>query len=120
MSVDCSLKRGQFIGKLNSLRQEFYYVSPQVYVKILNLYATSFYGSYIWNLFSKECKRIYISWNIAMRVCYDLNRTTHRYLIESVTGALHPFSIVTSFLSNFWLDFLKKIREQYLGRHCRK
>ena len=41
MSVDCSLKRGQFIGKLNSLRQEFHYVSPQVYVKILNWYATS-------------------------------------------------------------------------------
>ena len=96
MSVDCSLKRGQFIRELNPLRQEFHYVSPQVYVKILNLYATSFYGSNLWNLFSKECERIYTSWNIAMRQCYNLNRTTHRYLIESVTGALHPKVLLCS------------------------
>ena len=54
MSIDLAQKRGTLIGKLNFLRQEFHYVEPNVFVKILNIYATSFYGSSLWDLFSKE------------------------------------------------------------------
>ena len=48
-------KRGRLIGKLNSLSHEFHYVEPNVFVKILNIYATSFYGSSLWDIFSKQC-----------------------------------------------------------------
>ena len=30
MKIDCSVKRGKFIGKVNSLLQEFHYVDPSV------------------------------------------------------------------------------------------
>ena len=44
MKIDCALKRGQFIGKVNSLLQEFHFVKPDVSIKLLNIYATSSTG----------------------------------------------------------------------------
>ena len=37
MNRDITVKRGRFIGKLNSLSQEFFYTSPDVYWRILNI-----------------------------------------------------------------------------------
>ena len=37
MRRDISVKRGQFIGKLNSMSQEFFFVSPDTFMKILNI-----------------------------------------------------------------------------------
>ena len=57
MKVDCNLKRGKFIGKVNSLLQEFHFVKSEVIVKMFNIYVTSFYGSGLWDLMiqSMEC-----------------------------------------------------------------
>jgi hypothetical protein len=38
-------KRGKFIGKINSLLQEFHFASSEILMKLLNVYTTSFYGS---------------------------------------------------------------------------
>ena len=59
MSIDCNMKRGKFIGKINSLLQEFHHVSPQVMMKLVNCYATSFYGSQLWDIQSPECDRLF-------------------------------------------------------------
>ena len=59
MKTDCVLKRGKFIGKINSLLQEFHYVEPQIMIKLINIYCTSFYGSNLWNIYSKEVTRIF-------------------------------------------------------------
>ena len=121
MMMDMAMKRGKFIGKLSSLQQEFHSVEPQVYVKILNIYATSFYGSSLWDLYSKECERFYSAWNIAIRICFGVDRTTHRYLISELTTSLHPKvmmcsryaslhqSLVTS--DKFAVRFLARLRQ---------
>ena len=49
MKIDCSLKRGKFIGKVNSLLQEFHFAEPCVKMKLLNVFAASFYGSGLWS-----------------------------------------------------------------------
>ena len=59
MQRDMSIKKGQFIGKINSMLQEFYYVSPKVFMKLVNVYATSFHGSNLWDLFSSDSERLY-------------------------------------------------------------
>ena len=38
MKHDVAVKRGQFIGKVNSLLQEFHFVNPDVFMKLLNVY----------------------------------------------------------------------------------
>ena len=38
MRHDCDVKRGQFIGKVHSLVQEFYFSAPDVVMKLVNAY----------------------------------------------------------------------------------
>jgi hypothetical protein len=42
------------------LSQKFHYVSPQVFMKIPNIYADSFHGSCLWDNFSPNCERLYL------------------------------------------------------------
>ena len=89
MKKDMTTKRGKFIGKINSLRQEFYFVSPEVKVQLYNIYTTSFYGSMLYNLYSTECQR------------FQVHRQTHRYLIEELSECLHPKVLMASRLVKF-------------------
>ena len=41
MKIDCTVKRGRFIGKMNSLLQEFSYTDPKVKLKVFSIFATS-------------------------------------------------------------------------------
>ena len=118
MRKDLAQKRGKLIGKLNSLSQEFHYVDPPVFVNILNIYAASFYGSSLWNLFSGECDRIYAAWNVAIRICFNVERSTHRFLIEELTGSLHPKVMMCSRYAGFHQSLLTcdKFAVRYLAR----
>ena len=59
MKSDIALKRGRFIGKINSILQEFHFAHESVLIKLLNIYSTSFYGSQLWDPLSHSCDRIY-------------------------------------------------------------
>ena len=96
MKKDLTVKRGKFIGKLNSLAQEFYFASPSVKMKVFNIYCTSFYGSGLWDLYSSDCQRLYTAWNVAVRQAFQVPNTTHRYLIESISGCSHPKVMLAS------------------------
>ena len=67
LQTDCVLQMGRFIGKVSSLLKEFHFVDHSTFVKLLRVYATSFYGSNIWDLYSEEVERIYKSWNVTTR-----------------------------------------------------
>ena len=101
MKRDITVKRGKFIGKINALSQEFFFASPEVFMKILNIYTVSFYGSGLWDMFSDECDRIYKAWNVAVRSAFKVPYTTHRYLIETISGCLHPKVLLACRYSTF-------------------
>ena len=42
--IDCTIKTGEFIGKVNLLMQEFYFAESKVKIKLINIFATSFCG----------------------------------------------------------------------------
>ena len=73
-----------------SLFQEFHYVKSPVFVKITNIFCTSFYGSNLWNLFNGSCEKLYTAWNRAVRLAFEVPRTTHRYLVEEISEHSHP------------------------------
>ena len=77
MKQDMAMKKGKFIGKVNSLAQEFHYATPDVFLTILNIYCASFHGSGLWDLFSKESESLYKSWNVSMRLACKVPWTTH-------------------------------------------
>ena len=39
---DFNIKRGNFIGKIHSILQEFYFANPLVKMEMFSIYATSF------------------------------------------------------------------------------
>ena len=82
MKRDVAVKRGKFIGKVNSLLQEFHFADPAVLVKLLKVYCTSLYGSSLWDIYSSYVDRLYKSWNVSIRYIFNVPYTTHRYLIE--------------------------------------
>ena len=106
MRVDLSQKRGKFIGKLVSLSQEFHYTDPEVFVKIMNIFTTSFYGSSLWDIFSADCDKLYKSWNVGIRQAFDVDRCTHRYLIDTISNSMHPKIMLASRYVTFFKSLL--------------
>ena len=96
MKTDCTQKRGKFIGKVNSLLKELHFVDPDVMIRLLNIYTTSFYGSSLWDLYSTSVDRIYKSWNVTIRSVFDLPWRTHRYWIEILSECSHPKILLLS------------------------
>ena len=89
MGLDISLKRCQYNDKVNSILQEFHSSQPQILLKCITSFATSFTGSQLWDLFSNECERLYKSWNVTIRQVFNLDRKTQRSLIEPISGFNH-------------------------------
>ena len=102
---DCALKRGRFIGKMHTLQQEFHFISPEVMINLIRIYATSFYSSSLWDLYSTQCVKLHSSWNITIRMAFKLPSQTHNYLIESLSDCPH----VKIMLASRFMQFHKSL-----------
>ena len=120
MSADILQKRAKFIAKVNSLLQEFHYVTPDIFLSIVKTYATSFYGSGLWNLSSAECERLYTTWNVSIRQIFNLDRRTHRNLIEPVSDCIHLKVMLASRFTTFLRSLVNcsKVNVRFLVRLC--
>ena len=47
---------------------------------------TSFYGCQLWDMQCAEFKKLENSWNTSTRMIFNVPRTCHRYLIETLRG----------------------------------
>ena len=120
MKIDMNLKRGAFVGKVNAMLQEFYYAAPCVLLKLVTAYCCNIYGSNIWDLFSADCQRLYKSYNVTLRTIFSLPRTTHKYLLESLTEIPHLFVQLISRYVTFAKSLLKSnsFEVRFLARFC--
>ena len=109
MKIDLSLKRGAFIGKVNSILQEFPFLNPQLLIKLINTFALSLYGSNLWFLLSSDCDKLYRAWNVMIRTVFGLDRTTHRSLIEPFSECLHLKPVLLS----RYLKFSKTLSQSH-------
>lgn len=107
MKTDCYRKRCRFIGNAHSLNQEFCFSSPAIKKKLLNIYATSFYGSSLYKLYSDQCDRLYHAYNICVRDTFSVPRTTHKYLIETISECIHPKVMIFSRFVKYVQSMLK-------------
>ena len=136
MKHDTAVKRGKFIGKINSLLQDLHFASPSVLMKLVTIYCSSFYGSNLWDLYSPEVDRIFKSWNVTVRNIFKVPFTTHRFFIEPISASMHPKTMLTSrfvkfvhslasshkssvrFLVNMVKDDNRKLTGKTLSRIC--
>ena len=86
---DVSCKRAKFISKIHSLNQEFHYANTSTMLKLYDIYTCDFYGSNLWDLYSRDVQKLLNSWKIAIRILFDLPRETHRYFIEPISIVPH-------------------------------
>ena len=118
MKLDIIDKRGSFISKANSLMQEFNNVSPKVLIKVLHTFATNLYGSNLWDIFGKDCDRLYASYNVAIRNILHVDRCTHRYMIEPMSEVMHLKTMLASRFVSFHDSLInsKKFSIRFLAR----
>ena len=105
MKQDTRVKRAQYITRNNNLYQEFSFCHPHTRFHLNSVYNTSFTGSSLWNLFSKETDMLLNSWNTSFRIMFDLPLSTHRYFVEPVSGKVHLMNM----LMKRFLAFLNQI-----------
>ena len=103
---DIQIKRAQFISKSLELNQEFFFASSRTKFDINQIYNSHFYGSPIWDLFGKCALSLESSYNQGVKVMFNLPVSTHRNLIEPVSGHIH----VRKTLIARFLGFLQQIR----------
>ena len=100
LKLDVNFKKGSFIGKFFELKQELKLQHPVVFMNLIMLYLSHFYGSNLWNLFDIE--DICISWNKIVRIVFDLPYCTHRYLLEPYSGFTHVLTLLTNRFIKFY------------------
>ena len=120
-SKDIMKKRGSFIGRVHSILQEFHFANPVVKMEMISMYATSFYGSSLWNLFNGQCDRLYSAWNNAVRDTFGIPRAAHRYFVEYLSDHLHPMVMLSSRFLKFHQSLQKCMKPsiRFLSQLCR-
>ena len=89
MAKDIRVKRANYIQKNNDIMQEFYFAHPSTKFHLNMVYNSHFSGSSLWDLFGREVEMLENTWNLSMRIMYDLPVETHRYFVEAITEKPH-------------------------------
>ena len=84
-SPDIMKSRAELISNIHALYQELGAIHPQVFMLLVQVYFTSFYGSVIWDLDGESAHRIYATWNVMIRNAFNLPFATHRYILRSLS-----------------------------------
>ena len=89
LDSDSQNKKRKFISKFHALRQEFGFLKSESLFNLIQIYATSFYGSNLWLFTSEGTEKIFTSWNTMIRTVWNLPNTTHCYFVEHISNAKH-------------------------------
>ena len=95
LAQDTRIKRAVYIKKDCELIQEFGFAHPQVKCKMNGIYNSSFPGSVVWDLNSRNVQMIENSWSVSVRHMWDLPHNAHRFFIEPL-GGTHARSMLIS------------------------
>ena len=106
MKKDVVTKRAIYVQKNCELEQELFFADPRTKIMINNIYNCHFTGSPLWDLFGKEVGQFERTWNVSLRKMLGLPQTTHRYLIEPVSGTQH----LKKLLIKRFISFLHQIQ----------
>ena len=107
LDQDIIEKRAAFIDVCMNLNQEFRFAKYETQLNIFSLYNCHFTGSSAWNFNSPELEKFFSSFNMNVKVVFDLPWPTHRWLCE----ALVPRHMKIMIYSRY-IKFLNNICEK--------
>ena len=90
MESDVKQKRGIYIQTCMCLNQEFENLPLTSQMKLLRLYNGHYTGSNCWNFSGEMFRKLMNSYNVNVKVIFDLPHACHNWLIEKVSGFKHP------------------------------
>ena len=103
---DMLLKRGEYIGKFHSLRQDLGKQFPAVYMKLISVYLLHLYGWVLWDIYSVDAQKMWTMWHTQIRSIFNLPFATHRYILQAISNTDH---LKTKVIKRF-LKFQNKLR----------
>ena len=86
---DILSRRGEFISNVHQLQQELGDQHPDVFMRLVQIYLSSMYGSNLWNLFSNSAEKLFVSWNVLLKTIFKLPYATHRYILYNICDIPH-------------------------------
>ena len=89
MEQDLREKRAKFIQCCMELNQEFECLPPESRLRLLHLYNMHFSGSNCWNFQEKTFQQLTKSYNVNIRILFDLPINTHCWIAEEISGGKH-------------------------------
>ena len=100
-------KRAILFDKTHQVLQQFGFYEPRLVLKLLSVYSTALYGSPLWQLSSKEHLKLNRSWNIAVKIIWNLPHPTHTRFLEELCPVPHLESVLHSRYIGFTENLLK-------------
>ena len=79
-----------------NLNQEFNFANHETRLKMCRLYNTVFYGSNCWEFSSEQLNMFSKTWNVNLRILYDIPRETHCWIVEELSEGKHFLQMVYS------------------------
>ena len=89
-------------------------MQPELVIKLFTVYATSLYGSCLWQLNCKEHLQLNKSWNTALKIIWDLPLATHTRFLERLSPVPHLESVLTGHYIGF-LESLARTKQPILS-----
>ena len=97
-------------------------------VKLLHLYNAHFSGFPCWSFVSETFNQLMNSWNVNLRVIFDLPYGTHSHLVDSLTDGKHARKMIytrylkflKSIATNRRLRIVTETRRSWTGQNIRK
>ena len=80
-------------------KHEFGFAHPNVKSKINMIYNSSFPGSILWDLSSRNVKMLENSWSVSVRYRWNLPNNDHRYFIEPLGGTHARTMLLSRYVS---------------------
>ena len=89
MEQDAKEKRAAYIQCCMNLNQEFECLPSQSKLKLSRIYNSHYSGSHCWNYSGVMFQQLVNSYNVNLRVMFELPDSTHCWLIEALSGYKH-------------------------------
>ena len=88
-SADILSKKAIFNTKVHELRQELGDQKPEVFLRLVQTYLTSMYGSNLWDLYHSSAVKLFSAWNFLIKNTYNLPFATHRHIVYNISNKTH-------------------------------
>ena len=107
MEHDAKVKRAIFIENRTNIRELYEFAHPAQVLQAVNVYASHFYGSMLWNLYGVGANQVFRSWNTCVKLAWGVPRWSHNYFVEHVLSA--GIDHVRQKILGQYLGFTKKL-----------